>query len=110
MVEGGLSGHRYILAHRHSKLARKFGRIGYDVDSRAVMHFFDWSVPPEEEILAAKLILEHREPWLRNEATFFDSGERYKNPFGDSLDGTETSSLMVGIGAGLSAAAGIPIQ
>lgn len=26
-------------------------------------------VPPEEEVLAAALILEHAEPWLRNEAT-----------------------------------------
>lgn len=110
LVEGGLSGHRYILAHRHSKLARKFGRIGYDLETGVVMHFFDWSVPPEEEVLAAKLILEHREPWLRNEATYFGDGERYKNPFGDCLDGTETSSFMSGFGAGLSGATGIPIQ
>ena len=34
-----------------------------------MLHFHDNSVPPEEEVLAAKLILEHREPWLRNEAT-----------------------------------------
>ena len=56
-------------------------------------------MPPEEEVLAAKLILEHREPWLRNEATCLQQTKdgkwhdlgflRYKNPFGDASDGRE---------------------
>ena len=44
-------------------------KICYDIDDRCVLHFHDWTVPPEEEVLATKLILEHREAWLRNEAT-----------------------------------------
>lgn len=98
-VEGGLSQHRYILAHRHSKLARHFGRIGYDADDSIVMHFYDWSVPPEEEVLSAMLILQHREPWLRNEATCFGGRHRFKNPFGGVTDGTETSFPMQSVGA-----------
>jgi hypothetical protein len=102
-VEGGCTGHRYLLAHRHSPIGVRIGRICYDVEDKAVIHFFDHSVPPEEEVLAAKLILEHREPWLRNEATYFGAGQRFKNPFGDVLDGTETSSFVRGFGHGLRA-------
>ena len=104
MIRGGLSGHRYLLAHRHSAIAERIGKVCFDVDDREVIHFFDYSVPPEEEILAAKLILEHREPWLRNEATYSGTGPRFKNPFGDFVDGTETSSMMRGVGAGVKAA------
>jgi hypothetical protein len=97
-VEGGLSHHRYMLAHRHSAYAVQAGRICFDLDDDFTIHFHDNSVPPEEEVLAAKLILEHREPWLRNEATTFGvTTVKYKNPFGDSGDGvaeaTQTQQL-----------------
>lgn len=101
IVEGGLSGNRYVLAHRHSKLGQRFGRICYDLDSKSVVHFHDWSVPPEEEVLAAKLILEHREPWLRNEATMLGASDNelvFKNPFGDGLDGVSDAQLTQRIG------------
>ena len=96
IVYGNLSGHRYILAHRHTELAAQFGKICWDADDNAQMKFHDNSVPPEEEVLAAKLILEHRESWLRNEATTFgvalgvgslERREKFKNPFGDFSDG-----------------------
>jgi hypothetical protein len=99
LVEGQLSGHRYLIAHRNSKIAQKVGRICFDVDDSKVVHFHDWSVPPEEEVLAAKLIMENAEPWLRNEATVFGSVDRYKNPFGDGGDGTESSGFAIGIGS-----------
>jgi hypothetical protein len=102
LVEGQLSGHRYILAHRHSKLARQVGRICFDTDDQRVVHFHDWSVPPEEEILAGKLILENAEPWLRNEATMYQGGSGlFKNPFGDGGDGTESAAFAEGFGRGL---------
>ncbi len=103
IVQGNCSGHRYLLAHRRSDTARRIGRICYDLDDQLVLHFHDWTVPPEEEVLAAKLILEHREPWLRNEATvlwMFPDGHwedqgymRYKNPFGDHRDGVVDAAL-----------------
>jgi hypothetical protein len=101
VVEGGLSGHRYMLAHRHSRYAQKVGRICFDLDDDTVVHFHDNSVPPEEEILAAKLILQHREPWLRNEATLFHAfhaANVYKNPFGDFMDGTVEAGQTQAIG------------
>lgn len=73
IVRGQITGHSYLLAHRHSPVAVKIGRICFDLDDECVVHFHDNSVPPEEEVLAAKLILQHREPWLRNEATVFGS-------------------------------------
>jgi hypothetical protein len=105
-VIGGLSGHRYLLAHRHSELAAGWGRICCDYDDGGILHFHDWSVPPEEEVLAAKLILEHREPWLRNEATcLFDNGgpwtDVFKNPFGDVMDGTADAAFTSAIGGAL---------
>ena len=103
-VTGGLSGQRYVIAHRHSKLAQRIGRICYDIDAGAVVHFHDNGVPPEEEVLAAKLILEHREPWLRNEATLFasDAPFIFKNPFGDMSDGTWDARVTQDIGNALS--------
>jgi len=102
MVEGHLSGHRYVIAHRHSETAQRVGRICFDADDEKVVHFHDWSVPPEEEVLAAKLIMEHAEPWLRNEATVFGGGsDVYKNPFGDVRDGTESAAFAQGFGEGL---------
>lgn len=103
LVEGHLSGHRYIVAHRNSEIAQNVGRICFDIDDEKVIHFHDWSVPPEEEVLAAKLIMEHAEPWLRNEATVLGGGgtDVYKNPFGDRMDGTESAAFAKSVGAGL---------
>jgi hypothetical protein len=98
IVEGGLSGHRYMLAHRHSNFGMKVGRVCYDLDDRIVIHFHDRTVPPEEEILGAKLILENREHWLRNEATALGGEALFKNPFGDYLDGTESADMSTKIG------------
>ena len=114
MVTGGRSGHRYLIAHRHSRTAVLNKKICYDVDDHCVLHFHDWTVPPEEEVLATKLILEHREAWLRNEATVLQQtskGEwldlgfmRYKNPFGDASDGRPDAALTAAFGAVLQAA------
>jgi hypothetical protein len=114
MVTGGRSGHRYLIAHRHSRTAVLNKKICYDVDDRCVLHFHDWTVPPEEEVLATKLILEHREAWLRNEATVLQQDSkgawhdlgimRYKNPFGDASDGRADAALTATLGAVLAAA------
>jgi len=108
IVRGGRSGHRYLLAHRKSPTAARLGKICYDLDERFVLHFHQTEVPPEEEILAAKLILEHREPWLRNEATcllqtkdgrWHDLGfMHYKNPFGDITDGRVDAAITATFG------------
>lgn len=106
-VTGHLSGHRYRLAHRHSPLAAQWGKICADLTDGGILHFHDWTVPPEEEVLAAKLILEHREPWLRNEATcsFAVGGllggfqDVFANPFGDGADGTFEAGQMQRLGS-----------
>ena len=101
-VEGGTTGHRYLVAHRHTELARRQTRICWDVDDGALLHLYDWSMPPEEEVLAAVLVLRHRESWLRNEATCLGgAGPRrhvLKNPFGDGGDGTETAAFFRAFG------------
>lgn len=100
VVTGGLTGHRYVIAHRRSPLAAYNTKICFDLDDGQILHFHDNSVPPEEEVLAAKLILEHREPWLRNEATLlWGDNMKFKNPFGDLMDGTESAALMREIGS-----------
>lgn len=104
IVVGHLSGHRYLLSHRNHPRAQKDTRICYDLDSKCELKFFDWGVPPEEEVLATKLILEHREPWLRNEATLFHMLEEsrsepiFKNPFGAHDDGTADAAFFRGFG------------
>lgn len=99
IARGNLTGHRYLISHRNGPHAAKAGKICFDLDDGEVLHFHDWSVPPEEEVLAAKLIMEHRENWLRNEATCLLSclygGEFdfvFKNPFGHGDDGVEDSN------------------
>lgn len=102
VVLGGYTGHRYLIAHRHTPRAAFQGRIAYDLDDKSVMHFYDWSVPPEEEVLGAKLILESRENWLRNEATCFGNQKHvFKNPFGGVADGTESAGFLQGFARGL---------
>lgn len=99
VVTGGLTGHRYVLAHRQSAVAAYNTRMCFDLDDGQVLHFHDNSVPPEEEVLAAKLILEHREPWLRNEATLLGGDNmKFKNPFGDLSDGVESAAFVGAIG------------
>jgi hypothetical protein len=103
LCRGGYSGHHYILAHRSSEIAAKNKRICFDATDEHILHFHDQSVPPEEEILSAMLILQHREHWLRNEATClgWNFQRVFKNPFGDITDGVMDASLttMVGIAA-----------
>ena len=98
---GGLTGHRYLLAHRHTPTAIRNTKIGYDLDDECIMHFHDWTVPPEEEVLAAKLILEHRESWLRNQATCFNGSHVFRNPFGDGGDGTHDAGFTRDFGQAL---------
>ena len=107
VVRGEYTRHRYLIAHRHSPIAARNKRNTYDLDDDRVMHFHDWTVPPEEEVLAAMLILQHREPWLRNEATCL-SGQRtvFKNPFGNGGDGVVDSTLTQDIGAAVLKALG----
>ena len=102
VTRGGITGHRYILAHRESEIAALNGRIAWDADDKDILHFHDQTVPPEEEVLAAKLILEHREPWLRNDATCL--GPRFTkhvflNPFGTWKDGVEDATFTKAVGA-----------
>ncbi len=100
VVYGGITGHRYLVSHRHGRHAIKAGKICFDLDDLAVLHFHDNGVPPEEEVLATKLILEHRESWLRHEATCLggDFDFVFKNPFGDSQDGVPDSELTGEVG------------
>ncbi|MCK5642162.1 MAG: hypothetical protein KAJ19_15260, partial [Gammaproteobacteria bacterium] len=69
VVYGGITGYPYLLSHRHGKWAIRHGKICRDLQYEVTLHFHDNSVPPEEEVLAAKLILEHREHWLRTAGT-----------------------------------------
>ncbi len=108
VVRGGITGHRYLLAHRNSEIAQRNTRMGFDLDDNSVMHWHDWTVPAEEEVLASMLILKMREPWLRNEATAF-SGCTYvfKNPFGGFDDGIPDSSWTRDVGQRLLEALGL---
>jgi hypothetical protein len=103
VITGGYSGHRYLLAHRNSHYAARYTKICHDLDDDVTLHFHDTTVPPEEEVLAAKLILEHREDWLRNESTFFGwTDVRFVNPFGDVMDGTASAGMTQRFGKAMS--------
>lgn len=64
-VFGGLTGHLYRVAARDTAEAAKRGRIALDMDDMVILHNYDWTIPPEEEVLQLVLLLQHREDWLR---------------------------------------------
>ncbi len=80
---GNLSGRLYQIAHRHHPLAVERKKIIWDVEGEHVMHAYDWSVPPAEEVLVMKLVLEHAEHWIRNQSGCLadDGGPIFNNPF-----------------------------
>lgn len=104
---GNLSGHRYRVAHRHSALACQQGKSAWDETDDRVVHCYDWSVPPAEEALAIKLVLEHREHWIRNRSGYLGyRRERvYHDPFmseaDQSRDGILDSAIVGGLSGGM---------
>jgi hypothetical protein len=113
---GCFSGHRYRIVHRHSELARQQGKITWDETDDHVIHAYDWSVPPAEEVLSLKLAIEHAEHWVRNQSSAFGlsvegtidhAGKRdlYENPFvgaeRQQLDGTRDAQFVKSFGYGM---------
>jgi len=101
---GGRSGHKYRIAHRHSLQARRQGKIAWDETDGIVMHCYDWSVPPQEEVLAVKLTLENREAWIRNRSGVLGLAQNvYENPFrmpgyDQSMDGVTDTAIVTALG------------
>ena len=62
---GSETEHAYDVAPRDHPRSAARGRIAYDLDDRVILHNFDLELPPEEEALQVKLMLEHREQWIR---------------------------------------------
>jgi len=104
VVRGGMTGHRYVIAHRQSELAHRNTRITWDVEDQAVIHFHNSAIPPEEEVLSAMLILQHREDWLRNHATCLTQEDGriptriFENPFGTTMDGVPDAAFTQTVG------------
>lgn len=104
---GQLSGRRYLVAHRHHPIAIQNKYILWDCDGDHVVHCWDWSVPPPEEVLAVKLAVEHAEDWVRNASSVFNglnSEDIYVNPFmSDTTQGAD-GLLSTGIAKGFARA------
>lgn len=62
---GSHTDHAYDVTPRDTPRAADRGRICFDLDDRVILHNFDLTLPPEEEALQAKLMIEHRENWIR---------------------------------------------
>ncbi len=105
IAHGQMSGHAYRIAHRHSDEAKAQGKIVWDLDDDRVIHCWDWTVPPAEEVLGVKLILEGREPWIRNRSAALGAHrDTFANPLGsDGLDGTDNAAMVQMAGAPLMA-------
>lgn len=61
---GSLTGQPYRIFHRNEAVRRGLGHILVDAAGREVC-VWDCRVPAEEEVLGAKLAVEHCEAWLR---------------------------------------------
>ena len=68
LAHGNLSGHTYRVAHRKRHVGRGLqDTVAVDLDEGAgPVMASDWMLPPPEEVLSIKLVLEHREHWLRH--------------------------------------------
>lgn len=64
LVIGNVTGRRYLVHHRDEAHHRRLSRSVLDVETGGVVCAWDDQVPAEEEALALKLALEHRETWL----------------------------------------------
>ncbi|MFH1841578.1 MAG: hypothetical protein ABIF77_00085 [bacterium] len=107
---GNLTGHPYRICHRHSLLARRQGKITKDLKDDTIIHAYDWSLPPAEEVLSLKLQLEHVEHWIRNPSGYFGLGVRFVNPFmgpDDQYgDGVPDTAVLSSLGVALPALIG----
>lgn len=61
---GSSSGRAYWVHHRDEAARRGLSRCVTEVATGAPVCAWDERVPPEEEVLALKLAIEHRERWL----------------------------------------------
>jgi len=105
---GNLTGDPYRICHRHTPLAKRQGKVAWNIKDKQVVHCYDWSVPPAEEVLAIKHTLEHCEHWIRNPSGYFAATQRFHNPFRSSgrqqmADGTEDTAFLDSFGAALRA-------
>lgn len=89
-VFGGRSGHCYRVAARYTAEARRAGRCTIDLDDRTVLHAYKWDVPAEEEVLTIKILLEHREEWIRVTP---EVDRWYADPDGGARRGVHTNPL-----------------
>jgi hypothetical protein len=64
-VIGGVSGKSYDLFHRDVAAKRGMSTVLAEVRTGHEVCVWDDRVPPEEEALAIKMAIEHRESWLR---------------------------------------------
>ena len=81
---GNLSGRKYLVAHRHHPISIENKYLVWDCTGDHVIHCWDWSVPPPEEVLMCKLVLEHAEHWIRNlsgTVGALHAKDIYHNPF-----------------------------
>jgi len=103
---GNLSGRRYLVAHRHHPLAIQNKYIVWDTDGDHVVHCWDWSVPPPEEVLAVKLALEHAEEWIRNRSGMVGAPAEdiYHNPFMSDREQGFDGLVSTGIARGFARA------
>jgi len=97
---GNLSGRRYEVAHRHQADAVKRGKVIFDTEGGYVLHAHASNLPPAEEALTMKLVLEHAEDWVRNPSgCSHEDGPIYDNPFGMGAgDGVADAAFMSSFG------------
>lgn len=100
---GSLSGRRYEIAHRHHPAAIQRRKVIWDAEGQYVLHAHATNLPPPEEVLVMKLVLEHREAWIRNPSGIFAMHEPvYDHPFMDDReqyrDGLAAASIMRSLG------------
>lgn len=107
-ARGRITGDRYRVAHRHSPIARKQTKVTWLLDSDQVVHAHATWLPPAEEVLTLKLVIEGHESWVRNPSTVFGIPS-LPHPFQSERTQSHDGLTEAAFVSGLAPFVGIPV-
>lgn len=108
-ARGQITGERYRIAHRHSPVAREQTKVTWLLDGDQVVHAHATWLPPAEEVLTLKLVIEGHEAWVRNPSTVLGGASVLPHPFQPRGRQAADGLAEAGFVTGLAPFVGIPV-
>ena len=106
---GGITGDLYRIAHRHSPIARDQTKVAWLLTHNQVIHAHATWLPPAEEVLTLKLVIEGHESWVRNPSATLGGAPVLPHPFQPKDRQAADGLAEAGFVASLAPFVGIPV-